>query len=97
MFVHIVVWKYKAGTTEEERKQHVAKLKALPAVISGIEGFYVDRDVIKLDRSYDTGLASFFRDRDALDAYTAHPLHQEVALLGKNIAEHVASVDFVSG
>ena len=33
-------------------------------------------------------------DLEALDAYTVHLAHQEVANLGKQIAEKVVSVDF---
>lgn len=97
MLVHIVVWKYKAETDEEARDQHVAKLKALAEVIPDIEVFYVGRDIVHLDRSYDTGLTSIFKNREAFDAYTVHPSHEEVALLGRRIAEHVVSVDFLAG
>jgi len=50
---------------------------------------------LHLDRSFVTGLVSVFPDRGALDFYTDHPAHQEVAALGKQIAEKVVSVDFI--
>ena len=89
-----MVWKYKEDTSEDARAEHVAKLRELPRIIPNIERFEVGRDVLHLDRSYDTGLTSAFADRDALDFYTVHEAHQEVAALGKEIAEHVVSVDF---
>lgn len=95
MLTHIVVWKYKPETTHQQREEHLAKLRNLPNVISDIIEFNVGFDVLHLDRSYDTGLTSVFPNREALDAYTVHPAHQEVANLGKQIAEHVVSVDFV--
>lgn len=95
MLTHIVIWKYKPETTQEQREEHLAKLKNLPRIIPDIIEFNVGFDVLKLDRSYHTGLTSVFPDRDALDAYTVHPAHQEVAKMGKEIAEHVASVDFI--
>ena len=53
-------------------------------------------DVLKLPRSYDTGLVAVFRDRAGLEAYTVHPEHIKVAAFGKTISEQVASVDFES-
>lgn len=96
MLTHIVCWKYKAETTEEQRAAHIAKLKNLPNVIPNILSFSVGRDILHLERSFDTGLVAIYPDRAALDFYTDHPAHQEVAKLGKQIAEKVFSVDFFS-
>lgn len=96
MLTHIVCWKYKAETTQEQRAEHIAKLKNLPNVIPNILSFSVGSDILHLDRSFDTGLVSTYENRDALDAYTVHPEHQIVANLGKEIAEKVVSVDFLS-
>ena len=95
MLVHIVCWKYKPEITENEREEHRAKLKNLTNVIPDILSFKVGADVLHLERSFDTGLVATYPDRAALDAYTVHPLHQEVAALGKQIAEKVVSVDFL--
>jgi len=94
MLTHIVCWKYKAETSDAERAEHVAKLRALPDVIPNILSFTVGRDILHLERSFDTGLVAVYPDRAALDFYTVHPAHQEVAALGKPIAERVVSVDF---
>ncbi len=96
MLTHIVCWKYKPEVTEEQREDHRAKLRALVRVIPEIIGFECGKDTLGLPRSYDTGLTSVFADRAALDAYTAHPEHQAVVALGKEISENVVSVDFVS-
>ena len=95
MLTHIVCWKYKAEITEEEIETHISKLKNLPDVIPHILSFNVGRDVLHLERSFDTGLVATYPNREALDAYTVHPDHQEVAALGKMIAEKVVSVDFI--
>lgn len=95
MLTHIVCWKYKSETTPEIRAEHLAKLKKLPSIIDEIISFNVGTDILHLERSFDTGLTSTFADRAALDAYTIHPAHQEVAAMGKQIAERVVSVDFV--
>jgi len=95
MLTHIVCWKYKPETTEKERDAHIAALRALSDLVPGIESFDVGKDVLRLDRSFHTGLVAVYTDRAALDAYTDHPDHQAVAALGKQIAEQVVSVDFL--
>ena len=94
MLTHIVIWKYKAETTAEERREHVALLRALTKVVPEIQSLAVGRDVLRLPRSYDTGLVATFRDRAGLGAYTVHPQHVVAADFGRRISEHVASVDF---
>jgi Stress responsive A/B Barrel Domain len=96
MLTHIVCWKYKADTTPDARAEHVEKLRNLRDVIPDIISFNVGADVLHLDRSFDTGLVAVYADRAALDAYTIHPVHREVAAFGKQIAERVVSVDFLS-
>ncbi len=96
MLIHIVCWKYKAETGVAERADHIAHLRALTSTIDCIRTFEVGSDILHLDRSFDTGLVATFADEAALDEYTVHPEHQRVAALGKQIAEKVVSVDFMS-
>ncbi len=96
MLTHIVIWKYNADVEAEVRQEHVRMLRALQSVIIEIESLTVGFDVVKLPRSFDSGLVAVFRDRAALDAYTIHPEHIKVAVFGKTISERVASVDFES-
>ena len=95
MLTHIVCWKYKPETTEEERADHIAKLRALPGMIPNVESFNVGRDILHLERSFDTGLVAVYPDRAALDNYNEHPEHQKVVAIGRQIAERVVSVDFL--
>ena len=94
MLTHIVIWKYRADVEQEVREVHVRMLRSLLSVIKEVESLEVGFDVLKLPRSFDTGLVALFRDRAALEAYTVHPEHIKVAALGKTISEQVASVDF---
>ena len=96
MLTHIVCWKYKPETSEGQRADHIARLRALPDVIPNIVSFNVGSDILHLERSFDTGLVAVYPDRAALDVYTDHPAHEEAAALGKRIAERVVSVDFIN-
>lgn len=96
MLTHVVIWKYRADVESEVREEHVRFLRALMPIIKELESLSVGFDVVKLPRSFDTGLVAVFRDRAALDTYTVHPEHIKVAAFGKTISEQVASVDFES-
>ena len=94
MLTHIVVWKYLADVEQAVREEHVKRLRRLASIIPEIESFAVGFDVLGLPRSYHTGLVATFSNRAALEAYTVHPEHILVADMGRNISEHVVSVDF---
>ena len=96
MLTHIVIWKYKSDVEQEVREEHVRMLRALASVIPEIERLSVGFDVLKLPRSFDSGLVAAFADRAGLEAYTVHPEHIKVAAFGRTISEQVASVDFES-
>ncbi len=96
MLTHIVIWKYNSDVEEEVRQEHVRMLGALALIIPEVESLSVGFDVLKLARSFDSGLVATFRDRAALESYTVHPEHIKVAAFGKTISEQVASVDFES-
>ena len=95
MLTHIVIWKYRADVAQFTREEHVKLLRSLGSIIPEVQSLAVGFDVLHLPRSYDTGLVALFADQAALDAYTVHPAHVKVAEFGRQISEHVASVDFV--
>ncbi|MEJ7708920.1 MAG: Dabb family protein [Pyrinomonadaceae bacterium] len=96
MLTHLVMWRYRDDVPQETRQEHVAQLAALPLHIPEIESFNVGFDILRLERSYDTGLIAVFRDRAAREAYTVHSVHKNVVDFGRGISQHVASVDFES-
>lgn len=95
MLVHIVCWKYRPETDDAARCEHRTSLAALDGLVDNMLGLEVGQDILRLERSFDTGLVIRFVDQAALDEYTVHPRHQEVAAMGRNIAERVVSVDFL--
>jgi hypothetical protein len=96
MLTHIVCWKYKPEITESARQDHRERLRALTTVIPDITSLNVGADILRLDRSFDSGLVAVFDDRGALDRYTDHPEHQKVAALGHELSQQVVSVDFMN-
>ena len=94
MLTHIVIWKYRAETSQATRDEHLARLRSLSSVVPGIESLSVGVDTLHSPKSYDTGLVGIFRDRAVLDAYTVHPDHVKVVEFGHSITETMAKVDF---
>ena len=95
MLTHIVIWKYRDDVEQFAREEHVKLLRSLRILIPQVQSLAVGFDILHLSRSYDTGLVALFADQAALDAYTVHPEHVKVAAFGRQISEHVASVDFI--
>ena len=94
MLTHIVIWKYRPDVEQFAREEHVRLLGNLQKIIPEIRSLVVGFDILRLPRSYDSGLAAVFDDQAGLDAYPVHPEHVRVAEFGRQISEHVASVDF---
>lgn len=93
MLLHLVCFKYRADVDAAARQQHRARLAAL-RTLDGVVDLKVGEDVVRSPRSYDTGLAITFPDRQALDAYQQDPVHIPVAQLGVRLSEHIVAVDF---
>ena len=93
MLVHVVCFRYKKDIDAAARTQHRERLRALRD-LDGIIDLRVGEDVVRSQRSYDTGLVIAFRDRAALDAYQTHPRHVPVAQFGAANCESVIAVDF---
>ena len=93
MIVHLVCFKYKSDFPETSRKDHRDRLRTLKD-LDGIIDLKVGADVVRSQRSYDTGILVLFRDRAALDAYQAHPRHVVVGQIGKDHSESIVAVDF---
>ncbi len=73
MFLHIVCWKYKAETTQEEKEKHLQMLRSLKEIIPNILSFHVGQDELHLERSFDTGLVATYPNREAFEFYDLLP------------------------
>jgi hypothetical protein len=93
MLVHLVCFKYKSSVDAATRTQHRERLGALKS-LDGVIDLKVGEDIVRSQRSYDTGLAITFPDRAALDAYQKNDRHIPVAQLGVSLSEHIVAVDF---
>jgi hypothetical protein len=93
MIVHLVCFKYKQEVDHAARASHRERLLGL-ADIDGILDLKVGEDIVRSERSYDTGLLVLLRDRAALEGYGAHPRHVPVARFGVGLCASIVAADF---
>ena len=93
MLIHIVCFKYRADVTGEVRDDHRRRLTGLSG-LPGVLDLKVGADVVRSQRSFDTGLVVTFDDRAGLDAYAVNPEHVPVAQFGASLCEQIVAVDY---
>ena len=94
MIKHTVFFKFKPEATAEERKSALDALRSLPDKIDVIRSFDVGEDILRLARSWDAVLIATYDDLAALDHYTKHDDHVDVAGRLRAICDAVGSVDY---
>lgn len=91
MIRHIVMWKFRPGT-EEEQERFLTGLAALQGVIPQLLKSEVARSVG--EGNYDAVLVSEFESLEALDQYKNDPRHKAVSALCKSIRTDRVAVDY---
>jgi len=99
MVTHIVLLKFKEGTTEDLKSELQTGFKALEEAIPGIEKLSVGRNITQfnegVNKDFDMILNIEFTDLKALEEYWPHPAHQAVSALAAQVgADDVLIVDY---
>ena len=98
---HVVVFKYKPGTSEAQIRQVTQAFRELKAKIPGITAFEdgVNNSPEKKNLGFTHVYLLTFEDVAARDAYLPHPEHKKFGeLLGKlGVLEDAFVVDYVPG
>lgn len=94
MMNHVVMLKFKPGTTEESIRELEETLDQLPNKIQDIKMYEFGRDILRTPRSYDFALVSLFVGPAALERYQNHPEHLPVVEKIRAMCENVVTVDF---
>ena len=95
---HVVIFKFKEGTSDAQLKSIVDGFRGLKDRIPGILNFEWGTNMSpeKLDQGFTHCLVVTFKDVAARDAYLPHPAHKEfVAILGPHL-EKPFVVDYVA-
>ena len=91
MIRHIVMWKFRPGT-EEEQRRFLSELRGLQGVIPELLRSEVAVNVGA--GNYDAVLVSEFESLKTLETYKTDPRHQAVSALCKSIREDRVAVDY---
>lgn len=91
MIRHIVMWKFRPGT-EEEQERFLTGLAALQGVVPQLLKSEVARNVGQ--GNYDAVLVSEFASQETLEQYKNDPRHKAVSVLCKSIREDRVAVDY---
>ncbi|MDP2300050.1 MAG: Dabb family protein [Coriobacteriia bacterium] len=98
MIKHIVFWKLADeadGYTKAENLERMkAAVEAMRGSVPGIAELEIGVDFEGSDAAWDVALYSAFETREALDAYQAHPAHEQVKELVARIRTDRAVVDY---
>lgn len=97
MIRHIVMFRLSADDDTQRRDDAhgiAERLEALQMQVEGIQSIRVDRDLGLVEGHWDVALVSEHDDNAALEAYQAHPAHQEVAAWIGTVVSDRAVVDY---
>jgi hypothetical protein len=98
MIKHIVMWRMKNNSEEQDKLELASSMKArlesLPHAIPQIRHFEIGLNINPSERAMDIVLYSEFDSREDLSTYSAHPAHQEAVVFIRGITSEVRVVDY---
>ncbi len=98
MIKHIVMWTLKDEAEGADKAANAKKMKemleALDGRIDTLKHIEVSCEVFESAPACDVILYSEFENREALDAYQVHPLHQECVAFVKKVVTSRSVVDY---
>jgi hypothetical protein len=94
---HVVLFKFKDGTTPAQIKTIEDAFRELPAKIPSVIGFEwgTDNSPEKLSQGFTHCYFLTFRDKAGRDAYLPHPAHKAFGKLLHPYLEKVLVIDYV--
>jgi hypothetical protein len=95
MIVHLVFFRWKAGTKTSEVEKIFSCIRALKGKCKGIIGLRCGKNFNDHAHNYTHGLVVSFKDKKSLDAYMSHPEHKKIVHDIEKIEEHVMVIDLV--
>lgn len=93
MIRHIVFFKFKENSSDNERESLILALEALKEKIAEVRELKVGRDIGHKPNSYHIALDSVFDSFDDVETYAVHPDHVEVVTMVKELCESSVKVD----
>lgn len=74
--IHVVIVKWKAGTSDADKQRAIDGVKTMAAAVPGVKNIWLKADRVQ-PREFNTAFAIEFESRAAADAYVENPAHKE--------------------
>lgn len=94
MIVHVALYMWKSGTTQERILKTLKKVQELKNEIDGITDIFVGKNYHKESKGFTHGVVVIANNQTALDSYRKHPNHSIVAHEIEKIEEDGLGFDF---
>ena len=80
MILHCVFCNFRDDVSQEQRHAILEELSAFSCGLSGVTGFDFgpNRDFENLSQAFSHGFVIRFKDANALQAYSVHPVHRKL-------------------
>ena len=78
MLIHTFAFRWQPQVSEEQKQKAADAIRALQGRIPGLLNTWVGPNISPRSQGYAFGGVMQFADRASLEAYTGHPVHQEL-------------------
>lgn len=78
MVLHMFAFRWKPGVTTEQKQRATAEIRNLQGRIPGLLETWIGENISPRSQGYELGGVMKFESRSALEAYSPHPVHQEL-------------------
>lgn len=94
MIRHVVMFRFSDSFTSEIRQKWLEGLEKMRGNIPGMISLVHGSDVLHTDKSWDHVIIADFENKEDIDIYNTHPLHEAIKPYSLPNVEQLAYVDF---
>jgi len=95
--IHIAIFKWKTGTTEEQVNEILTVIRNLRTKVPGVRDIRCGKNYHRAAQGFTHGVVVFADNKEALQAYRDHPEHQQVAPVFESLELDGIGFDFDDG
>ncbi len=95
MIKHVVMWRFKEESKQENMATFKQGLLNLRGIIPEIKSMEVGEHINEASPGYDMALVMEFKSLEDLNTYKLHPEHKKVSSFCSSIREDRVAVDFL--